>query len=252
MTEKPCRSGPFPVRLWFDDHEFEEVAEAALRRHDLFPVDPGPINIELLVDLEFGFSYRFADLQPGQYGKITFGEEGPTEMVINSKLDRFDRRSVNQVCRATLAHEIGHGLLHRRLFDLRWQQYRAQERGESLFDESSTSLRAGPGDSCWWEYQANRLMAALLVPRDLLRLAVARTALANKPPPRWDKGDRYVLIEHISDCFNVGRTLAKRRLKCVFDLDPKPLPFPTCSVPPKNRAPLPAPLSTPVLTLNGI
>jgi hypothetical protein len=240
MKEMPCHQGPFPVRLWFDEFEFEEVAEAALRRHELFPDDPGPINVELLVDLEFGFSYHFEDLPPGQLGKITFGENGPTEMVLNSKLDQPNRRSTNQVCRATLAHEIGHGLLHRRLFALLWQQYRAHERGESPFDESGASLRAGPGDSRWWEYQANRVMSPLLVPRDLLRLAVARTSLAGKPPYRWNKGDLMVLIEHISDCFNVGKTLAERRLKCIYHLKAAPLPIPRLICQPKNLLPFPS------------
>jgi hypothetical protein len=226
MKEKPCRRGPFPIRLWFDEVEFEEVAEATLRRHGLFPDEPGPINIELLVDLEFGFGYHFADLPHGQLGKITFGEDGPVELVLNSRLDHPDQRKINHICRATLAHEVGHGLLHGRLFELLWQQHRARERGDSSLEESQACLQAGPGDSRWWEYQANRVMAALLVPRDLLRMAVARTTLADKPPHRWSKGDLMVLIEHISDCFNVGRALAERRLNRVYNLQAPRPPIP--------------------------
>lgn len=98
MTEKPCSSGPFPVRLWFDEVEFEDLADETLRQHGLFPEEPGPINVELLVDLEFGFNYHFEKLPPKQLGKITFGEKGPVELVLNTKLDNHRRRRIDQIC----------------------------------------------------------------------------------------------------------------------------------------------------------
>lgn len=232
MRTRPCSSGPFPFRLWFDELEFEEKAEAVLRRHGLLPEEPGPVNIELLVDLEFGFGYKFEDLPQGELGKISFGEKGPVELVINSKLDAYYWPEKNRVCRATLAHEIGHGLLHSELFAMRWQKFL---KGSCFsLNEQSSSLRAGSGDSRWWEYQANRIMAALLVPRDLLRLAVSRTALADKPPHLWNKGDLIVLVEHISDSFHVGRTLAERRLKRIYGLEPSSPPIPRVNCQPRK------------------
>lgn len=61
-------------------------------------------------------------------------------------------------------------------------------------------------------------MASLLVPRGLLKKAIAATALAEKRPSSWTRGDLDVLTYHVSETFDVSRELAERRIRSFFHL----------------------------------
>ena len=87
MNDKPASVGPFLRRRWFEEHEFDDIAREALKRHGLLPKEPAPIEIELFVDMEFGFSYEFRDLGEDCLGFIYIGEKGPEKLFIHTKLD---------------------------------------------------------------------------------------------------------------------------------------------------------------------
>jgi len=168
-------------RIWYDDGEIEDLVEAELRQSKFYPTADEPV-----VDLEgFVEEYLQAPLDP--YAKLDSDVLGLTEfrrgrgplVKINgdftrAAIDANPRRVPAGLLgrwRATLAHEGSHVLLHKML-------YAISESQGSLFDEpagdeeveSVQCLKrdvAYAGVKDWREYQANRGMAALMMPRQL-------------------------------------------------------------------------------------
>lgn len=207
MQHKRGASGPFLSQLWFDDEEFETTARDALRGAGLLPAAPGPVDIELFVDKHFGFSYEFADLGTDCLGFISFDARGPRRMVIHRDLDAPDDVVRNRRCRSTIAHECGHGLLHTVLYVELWQEKDrlkelASDRLVHHRDRAET-IDGSPRPTEWWEYQANQVMACLLLPKRLVRLCVEAAAPL----------DPESLARHVSDTFDVSRQMARIRLQ---------------------------------------
>lgn len=220
MRKSHCSKGPFLRRPWFADREFETITAAALRAHDLMPAVPSAVNIELFTELQFGFPYRFEKMPKGVLGVMTFQESGPSEILINKTLDRPKHVQANRCCRSTLAHECGHGLLHAPLFSELWRDYRrCQKRGRAFtnrFEERMENLEAGSDDLKWWEHQANRVMGALLVPRELLLAMLPQTTFGAHAPATWTSVNRRVFADHVSLRFDVSIGLAERRIERIF------------------------------------
>ena len=179
MKETRVASGPFLSRLWFEAHEFDDIAREKLKCHGLLPREPAPIDIELFVEVEFGFAYEFRNLGEDCLGLMNFSEKGPKSLFIHSKLDKPENPTVNRRCRSTLAHECGHGLLHAGLFAELWESKRRtnsfadstrlitwQERAENFDAEQKPTAKE------WWEYQANQMISCLLLPLAPLRNAL--------------------------------------------------------------------------------
>jgi hypothetical protein len=223
MKDTPASGGPFLRRRWFEEHEFDDIAKEALKRHGLLPKDPMPIEIELFVDMEFGFSYEFLDLGEDCLGLMKFGEKGPTNLCVHTKLDAPETPLVNRRCRSTLAHECGHGLLHADLFVELWEHKKRtnsfedsrrlitwRERNETI--EGSFS-KASPD---WWEYQADRMISALLLPLGPLRAALREWGLGPvemRSNGAWqDSG----LHARLRDTFEVSLAVARIRLERLY------------------------------------
>jgi hypothetical protein len=174
-------------RIWYEQDEIEDIAADELRRAELFPTLEAPI-----VDLEkFIESHLHAKLdqygllpadvlgstefEPGEPPRVLINRDLTTSAVDEPRAGAFGR------WRATMAHEGCHILLHRVLFELNPDQ-------ALLFDVPSKSSAGsrlmrclhrdivGRGGGDWREVQANRGMAALLMPRALFR-EIAREEL---------------------------------------------------------------------------
>lgn len=167
-------------RIWYEHDEIEQIAADELRRANLFPTPDSPV-----VDLEkFIESHLRSRLD--QYATLPNDVLGATEFVPGEQPTVQINRALTASAvdeplagafgrwRATMAHEGSHILLHRVLFDLNPDQ-------AILFDvptEDSARPRlmrclhrniVGRGGGDWREVQANRGMAALLMPQSLFR-----------------------------------------------------------------------------------
>lgn len=166
-------------RIWYEQEEIENIASDELRRASLLPSAQEPV-----VDLEkFIESYLHAHLdqyaelpsdvlgstefEPGVAPRVQINRELTAAAVDDPLLGAFGR------WRATMAHEAAHILYHRVLFELNPDQ-------TLLFDGAASKGRPrlmrclrrdvlGSGSSDWREVQANRGMAALLMPRGVFR-----------------------------------------------------------------------------------
>jgi len=210
-------SGPFPVRPYYKEQEIEDICTDELRAVGLYPVTPGPIRIDRFVEKRFGVTTTYEDLGEGVLGLTKFGPTGVQAIVVARFLDEEGTGSAERRIRTTMAHEAGHGLLHAHLF-------LSMRKEASLFadfsDPNSPKVlcRRKGYDGRWWEYQANRVIGGLLMPRLLVQLAL--DALLESS---GSLGGRVLVsvrreegVKLLADTFDVNPVVARIRLDEVF------------------------------------
>lgn len=177
-------SGPFAERPHFELYEIERICTEELHSVELFPTRPEPVRIERFVEKRFGVTPTYDEMPQGVLGFTRFGAKGVESIVVSRALADDNGRVADRRLNTTIAHEAGHGLLHAHLFIF-------NEHVPSLFDGDSDVealrilCREGKEDGGasgqrrrasyggrWWEWQANRCMGALLLPKQLVSAAL--------------------------------------------------------------------------------
>jgi hypothetical protein len=222
----------------------ESVALAALQARGLLPTRPCAISIERLIEEAFGFSETYEDLAPGVLGEIYFGvEDRPIAIRIALRLGIIDSSalSIDQERRMTLAHECGHGLVHSHFFSARLRALREPrlpgfETDLTHFicrEEDISSIRHRPVESVTsvrtLEWEANYLMAALLLPRPLLISLLdtfLRSAFDGVSPLSLPAANRDAAVTTAADAFDVPKELAGWRIDSLFLSEAHPDFFP--------------------------
>ncbi len=219
-------TGPFGSRPFFTDNEIERTAAEELHSAGLLPSSPEAIRIERFVEKRFGLScVRYEGLEGGVLGYTQFGPNGVEAIIVSRALSEERSRVAERRINTTLAHEAGHGLLHAHLFIL-------DSFPLSLFgsagdvtptrilcrDEPVESERARRYDGRWWEFQANRMMAALLLPRPLVRvclqdLLIRHGTLGSELLPESSKP---TAIRRLADVFEVNPIAAQIRVTTLY------------------------------------
>lgn len=215
--------GPFTERPHFQLREIDQICASELKKVGLYPTAPEAIRIDRFIEKRFGITADYEALPEGVLGFTWFGKNGVEAIVVARTLDEGSSKVVERRLRSTLAHEAGHGLLHAYLFGL-------GEKPRSLFDDHDHTPRIlcrevidGPNakprrNSHWSEFQANRAIGGLLMPRPLVELAVeefcvdAGTFGARRVAP--DKRD--AAIRSLSETFDVNPVVARLRLDELF------------------------------------
>jgi hypothetical protein len=217
------KSGPFLERPHFKPGEIEKICTDELKRAHLYPSAPQPIRIDRFIEKRFGISPEYQELPEGVLGFTKFGRNGVEAIVIAKALDQEEGKIVQRRLRSTLAHEGGHGLLHTHLFQL-------GQKPTSMFDDADTTPRilcrdvpdAAPiargYDGRWWEFQANKAIGGLLMPRRLVETALEKFcveagSLGHRvlPPEKKEVAARALV-----DVFDVNPVVARLRLDDVF------------------------------------
>jgi len=217
--------------LWYGDNEIEEIAYSTLQVAGLFPsLDRPGVDIETLIDVQLGVRFeQYADLEPEVLGVTEFlaGEQPRIRInqdLTGSALDEDETPlGVLGRWRATLAHEASHVLLHRTLFDRNKNQLSLFGEEENAPAEAPRLLRSLKRDVSfanrggdWREIQANKGMAALLMPK-MVFLQVCDREVANRPfsvcPVRPDYPEVRALVIRLSELFQVSRQAASIRVE---------------------------------------
>ncbi len=185
---KEYRSPTGERRLWFDQEEIEWMMEDQLRNAGLLPsvADPA-VDLEELLEGHLRVKLDLhARLDVDVLGMTLFRSGNRPLVSINKDLtSSADTEEVPGGVlgrwRATLAHEAAHVVLHRVLFDV------PPEQG-SFFDEKGSEgmmmrclmrdVSFTRGNYDWKEVQANRGMAALLMPSRVFQDSVRDVANA--------------------------------------------------------------------------
>ncbi|QQS09028.1 MAG: ImmA/IrrE family metallo-endopeptidase [Phycisphaerales bacterium] len=166
MAKPPAKAERVP---WLSDGSIEAEAETlfGLWQKEHGEVSEPPVPVDEMIELQLKLRYEMDDLQKrfghaDVLGAIWFKEQ---LIRVDRSLDPVEHPRMLGRYRFTLAHEIGHWQLHRKVF---------------LRDETQMSLTAisdAPAfvcrstDQAREEVQANMFAAFLLMPRDLIRRA---------------------------------------------------------------------------------
>jgi hypothetical protein len=223
MKTLKASRGPFIERPYYTDQEIETICGDELRATELLPSQPGPVRIDRFIEKRFSVVPTYEDLGDGILGLTRFDSEGVSEIVVSRSLEDENTQAAERRIRTTLAHEAGHGLLHGHLFVLSPQTL--------LFGDSSDA--AGPKVLCrneltnagfsaykgeWWEFQANRAIGALLLPRSLVEVALKSMIILNGKLglKAFDRSKYETAARHLADLFNVNPIVARIRIDQVF------------------------------------
>lgn len=220
-------SGPFPRTIYIPESRIERICVDALAACGLLPQQPEPIRIDRFVEKQFALSTNYENLQGrfgyGVMGACQFNRNGEVQQIlVDVALGEDESKLGERRCRSTLAHESGHGLLHGEIFS---EKLRADEEVASfgIVDGKVCGSVYAEGFACramddpsprkndeWWEIQANKAMAALLLPKSLVT-AQLRQVCANP------KTDLQTACSSISEVFNVSLTMARLRIATDFE-----------------------------------
>jgi len=220
----PFRSGPSSKQPYFTPNQIDQICCDELRREGLFPPSPEPIRIDRFIEKRFKVSPQYEELPDGVLGFTRFGKNGVKAVVISAALDAERGKVAERRVRTTLAHEAGHGLLHAHLFAL-------DEMPLHLFDEESHTedqilcrdvqsdeTKSRRFDGRWWELQANRAMAGLLCPRELVREALKPflSPAGLIGVELLDETRREESARALADMFDVNPVVARIRINELF------------------------------------
>jgi hypothetical protein len=219
---KSYRGPDAKLRLWFKPGEIDDWMEAALHKADLFPTERKPsVDIECFVDRHLNVSLeQYASLEPTVLGQTRFEPGKEPRICINKSLtelavDAQDPPAwLRSKWRMTMAHEATHVMLHRCLYASDPAQGMlfgaddepSPEGRDSTYQCLERNLATTKG-SDWREIQANKGMAALLMPKSffLLRCQSQREALAIESKPLLkDSDDTDLLSRHLCQQFDVS------------------------------------------------
>ncbi len=226
-----CNSGPFSEQPYFTPEEFEQICRDELQKAGLYPDKPEPIRIERFIEKRFSITPRYEDMPDGVLGYIRFGPMGVESIVVSRALSEEQTAVARRRLNTTLAHEAGHGLLHAHLFALAAShdvvplfspEYDVEAQRILCRDAvipGGTQVAAGRRyDGRWWEFQANKAMGALLLPRDLVvkclnALLVPRGTFGEM----WIKPEqREVAVQKLVSTFDVNPVVGRLRLEELF------------------------------------
>ncbi len=231
MRQIPTPGEKYPYRLYFPElDEIDQICSSALTAHKLLPETPTRIRIDRFIEKHFECAMPFEDLPPGVLGCCGFGPDGKVEHIMVSRIIGDDESQIAQRrVRSTYAHEAGHGLLHGCLF--------VEEATASLFPDDQAEQKERrilcrgediekPPDRVyngkWWEFQANRAIGGLLLPKVLVVEAVR--PFAREVPPlgalMLDDSRREAAAASVADVFDVSRAAARFRLQEIFSGNP--------------------------------
>ena len=219
-------AGPFRERPYFTDDEIEQTAARELFDAGLMPTSPGAIRVERFVEKRFNVGgVRFEVLPDGVLGLTRFSKAGVDAIIVSRVLSDERTAVAERRINSTIAHEAGHALLHAHLFFLDAFPRSLFEGGRDVSptkvlcrDIAHRSAAASEYRARWWEYQANKMMGALLLPRALTmacvqRLTVERGRFGRGALPRQSRRGAALLV---ADTFDVNPRLAELRLEALY------------------------------------
>jgi Zn-dependent peptidase ImmA (M78 family) len=225
MKNLRAKTGPVKIKPFFKNGEIEDLCLNELKKVNLLPSEPSPIRIDRFIEKRFKITHDYQDMDEGILGYTKFSPKGVEEVHISRSLDEEGTDSANRRIRTTLAHEAGHGLLHAYLFTL-------GKSNKVLFDETQPDepkilCRDIIGTSVpkkyngqWWEYQANKAMVALLLPKilvqKLMNQFLGTTGFFGVEVLSVEK--RLEAIKKISVTFDVNPVVAKFYLQEMYPL----------------------------------
>lgn len=223
-------TGPFRERPYFDLEEIEQICTEELKKVGLFPESPEPIRVERFIEKRFDVSPKYDALQDGILGFTRFGPKGVLEIMVSRRLSEAGDEVSERKLNTTFAHEAGHGLLHVHLFvlgettgslfndDINHDRTKILCRNEAVPGAADTVRERYSGK--WWEYQANRAMGSLLLPKSLVEKSLVDLIVPKGKFGRYSLPEdrREAAVELLATMFDVNPVVARYRIGDVYPL----------------------------------
>jgi len=181
VQERRDPEGRMPYRLYYKEAEIDAIMEDELRRSGVARIGDGAVDVDAFIENYLHITPEFVALPQGVQGATDFFPDGTVKMRISAALaERAGRQEAGaeNLMRTTLAHEAAHVLLHRSLFLHQSEAlFGSRASRQELCRDIDPAGRGYTGE--WWEWQANRGMGALLLPRtEVISIAGPWTAAA--------------------------------------------------------------------------
>lgn len=222
-------------RIWYEYEEIEQIAEDELRRAKLVPSMSQPVtDLERFIEDHLKVKLdQYCDLPEGVLGLSQFQPRRSPTISISRELTELaecEHPPAGAVgrWRATMAHEAAHVVLHRYLFEPGLTPQMSSEVTAPhkvttglmrcltrdvapVNDKNWAQVRRKPD---WREVQANRGMAALLMPsRIFRRVATQQISEFNMSSVSSGTIDSTTLAAAMSELFKVSKQAATIRLE---------------------------------------
>lgn len=206
---------------YFTDTEIDRIAVEELLSAGLLPSKPEPIRIERFVERRFELArVSYEELPATVLGYTQFGSKGVEAVFVSRALSEEGSRAAERRINSTLAHEAGHGLLHAYLFMLDsfptglFESDTDVTPARILCRDTPAAAKRTAYDGRWWEYQANRMIGALLLPRPLALAAIGShlAPTGQLGTPILQENHRGKVARELAELFDVNMPVAEIRL----------------------------------------
>lgn len=222
MRTYSSKKGRFGSQPYYKLTEIDRICAEALKGAGLMPDTPEPVRVDRFVEKHFKVVPKYEPLPDGVLGYTKFGASGVTGIVITTALDEEGGKVSERRIRTTLAHEGGHGLLHAHLFALGEKPRELFEDGHDRPEILCRDVHGTPHqpryDGRWWEFQANRAIGGLLMPRNLVIKAAAPFCqpFGGLGLPALAEDKKEDAVQELAQIFDVNPAVARIRLDDQF------------------------------------
>jgi hypothetical protein len=190
---------------------------------NLLPSMPEPVRIDRFIEKRFGICHEYEDLGDGILGITQFCAKGVARMIVARSLAEEGTEVADRQIRTTLAHEGGHGLLHAPMFVGNDQQKLFGDLSDPVKPKVLCRTRAMESggrvyNGEWWEYQANRVIGGLLMPRDLVMCALKKYLVLNGSlgTVSLNRFSQEEATRELAEVFDVNPAVSRIRLEVLF------------------------------------
>ncbi|MBE6419932.1 MAG: ImmA/IrrE family metallo-endopeptidase [Akkermansiaceae bacterium] len=202
------------VHRHYSEQELESMPITQLKKFDLYPNKPEPVDIESLAD-SISDHVDYCNLPDNLMGATQFIYGAKPIILLNNK--HFTDADVASTRRSlfTIGHECGHIIMQDALFQLACERnIRRKTNSASALPNYRPLFHQNSAKCDWREWQANTAAAHLLMPPEHVH-SVIQNVLKNN---RYDAESRnlmhcnYILEAinfSLSEIFNVSYTAAK-------------------------------------------
>lgn len=227
MKTYRAKYGPFNERPYFSDSEIETTCLDELRAVGLYPDSPTPIRIDRFIEKRFKVVPTYEDLGDGILGLTKFGRNGVQEVVVSKSLEADNSVAAERCIRTTLAHEGGHGIFHTHLFTLSaakkplFGDFSDPDAPKVLCrDEGDASSNERGYKGQWWEFQANKAIGGLLMPKPLVEMVLEEFLVPSGllGLQTFNHSRREIAVQLLADTFDVNAAVARIRIAQVYPL----------------------------------
>lgn len=209
MKRIPTSDGPFPTRLYFTDDEIEQICSNSLAETGLLPSEPTPVRIDRFIEKKFNVLVIHEPLKRGVLGFTEFGPTGVNAIHVGiptSELHVQEDRRINSTLAQLFIEHFAN--------DTPFQSHPHVTQTKILCRDEQDPQPQRKYTGGWWEFQANRAIGALLMPKELLPIFIEPFLRRFNAPTASHLSTKVQrdVVEAASQIFDVNQMVARIRI----------------------------------------